>query len=45
MGAVGAYQWRGGYQKYTLSGGDSSVNRADILEQNGADSYLGEDAF
>ncbi|KAL2101908.1 hypothetical protein ACEWY4_003669 [Coilia grayii] len=41
MSSVGAYQWRGGYQEYGLSGGDSAFQKADILEQKGSNSYLG----
>ncbi|XP_031420159.1 integrin alpha-X-like isoform X2 [Clupea harengus] len=41
MGFVGAYQWRGGYQKYNISGGHSDFQKANLLETNGDDSYLG----
>ncbi|XP_048102774.1 integrin alpha-M-like [Alosa alosa] len=41
MGSVGAYQWRGGYQKYTPSGEDASFHKANLLEPHGDDSYLG----
>ncbi|XP_062386951.1 integrin alpha-M-like [Sardina pilchardus] len=41
LGSVGAYQWRGGYQKYTPSGEDSSFHAANLLEPHGDDSYLG----